>query len=68
VDQHLRFAAGLEPDARSSLYDDLVAGRRMELDALLGELVRRAERDGIPAPAGSALQAVLEPWARRNAG
>jgi 2-dehydropantoate 2-reductase len=68
VDQHLRFATGLEPDARSSLYDDMVAGRRMELDALLGALVRRAERNGIPAPAGSALHAVLEPWARRNAG
>jgi 2-dehydropantoate 2-reductase len=68
VDQHLRFASGLEPDAHSSLHDDLVVGRRKELDALLGELVRRAERSGIPAPAGGALYAILEPWARRNAG
>jgi 2-dehydropantoate 2-reductase len=67
VEQHLSFATDLEPDARSSLHDDLVAGRRMELDALLGELVRRAERNGIPSPAGSALYAVLEPWARKPA-
>jgi 2-dehydropantoate 2-reductase len=66
LEQHLAFASGLEPDARSSLHDDMVAGRRMELDALLGELVRRAGRNGIPAPAASALHAVLEPWARRS--
>jgi 2-dehydropantoate 2-reductase len=68
VEQHLTFASGLEPDAHSSLYDDLVAGRRMELEALLGELVRRGERSGVPTPAAGALYSVLEPWARRNAG
>jgi 2-dehydropantoate 2-reductase len=68
VEQHLTFASGLEPDARSSLYDDLVAGRRMELDALLGEMVRRGRRNGVPTPAASALYAILEPCARRNAG
>jgi 2-dehydropantoate 2-reductase len=66
VEQHMRFAAGLEPEARSSLYDDLAAGRRMELDALLGELARRADLNRVPAPAASALYAVLEPWARRG--
>jgi 2-dehydropantoate 2-reductase len=65
VEQHMRFAAGLEPEARSSLYDDLAAGRRMELDALLGELVRRADLNRVSAPAASALYALLEPWARR---
>jgi 2-dehydropantoate 2-reductase len=68
VEQHLTFASDLEPDARSSLYDDLVGGRRMELDALLGELVRRGERNGVSTAAASVLYAILEPWARRNAG
>lgn len=67
VDQHLSFAAELEADGRSSLYDDLVGGRRMELEALHGELVRRADEAGVDAPAARALYAVLEPWARRNA-
>jgi 2-dehydropantoate 2-reductase len=65
VEQHLALASGLEPDGRSSLHDDKVAGRRMELEALLGQLVRRADAHAVPAPAASALYAVLEPWARR---
>jgi 2-dehydropantoate 2-reductase len=65
VEQHLAFARSLEPDGRSSLHDDKVAGRRMELEALLGELVRRAKTHAIPAPAAGALYGVLEPWGRR---
>lgn len=63
VERHLAFARGLERDVYSSLHDDLVAGRRMELDALLGELVRRAERAAVAAPASAALYAVLLPQA-----
>jgi 2-dehydropantoate 2-reductase len=59
VDRQLSVAAGLAPTLYSSLYDDLVAGRRIELDALLGELVRRAERAGVAAPASFAVYAVL---------
>jgi ketopantoate reductase len=53
--------AGLPPNLYSSLYDDLVAGRRMEVETLQGELSRRAVRAGVPAPATSALYAVLLP-------
>jgi 2-dehydropantoate 2-reductase len=67
VEQQLAFARGLEPDGRSSLADDLVAGRRMELDALLGELVRRGQRSEVATPASAALLAVLRPWQLRNA-
>ncbi|MDQ2934622.1 MAG: 2-dehydropantoate 2-reductase [Chloroflexota bacterium] len=59
----LALATNLDASLYSSLHDDLVAGRRMELEALLGELVRRAERAGVPAPASSALYAVLLPQA-----
>ncbi len=54
----------LEPALFSSLYNDLIAGRRMELEALLGELVRRAGRAGVATPASSALYAILLPQAR----
>lgn len=63
VERQLTLAKGLQPNLYSSLYDDLVAGRRMELEALLGELSRRAERSGVAAPASSALYAVLLPQA-----
>lgn len=68
VERHLAFAASLEPGTYSSLYADMVAGRRMELEALLGELVRRAEAAGVSAPASSALYAILLPEALARGG
>jgi 2-dehydropantoate 2-reductase len=63
VERTLATMAGLPPDLYSSLYDDLIAGRRMEVETLQGELSRRAERAGVPAPATSAIYAVLLPQA-----
>jgi 2-dehydropantoate 2-reductase len=68
VDQQVSFAAGLAPDSYSSLHHDLTTGRRMELDALHGSVVRRADRLGLPVPANRAVLAALDPWARRNHG
>ena len=59
VDRQLALAEGLAPTLYSSLYDDLVGGRPIELDALLGELVRRAERAGVPPSAASAVYAIV---------
>jgi 2-dehydropantoate 2-reductase len=67
ADRHVAFAEGLEPDSFSSLYNDMVAGRRMELDALHGELVRRADRHGVPVPVSRAVYAFLRPWELANA-
>jgi 2-dehydropantoate 2-reductase len=67
VERHISFAMGLEPHGRSSLYDDMVAGRRMELEALLGEVVRRGARHGVATPVTEALYGLLLPWARENA-
>ncbi len=63
VERTLTNMAALPPNLYSSLYDDLVAGRRIEVETLQGELSRRAERAGVPAPATSALYAVLLPQA-----
>jgi 2-dehydropantoate 2-reductase len=67
VDRHAGFAQGLEPDSFSSLYDDMTRGRRMELEALHGELVRRADRHGLAVPVSRAVYAFLRPWALSNA-
>lgn len=63
VERTLSVARNLEPGGYASLYDDLAAGRRLELEALHGELVRRAERAGLPAPVSSVIYALLLPWA-----
>ena len=62
VDQKTEFAAGLEPGSFSSLHHDLVSGRRLELDALHGELMRRAARHGLSVPATTVVYALLRPW------
>ena len=63
LETQLAAAAALDPALRSSLHDDLVAGRRLELEALLGELVRRAARVGLDAPTSAFLYAILLPQA-----
>jgi len=62
----LALAQAAEPGSFSSLYDDLVAGRRMELEALHGFVVRRAAQHGLAVPTSEALYAILQPWAIRN--
>jgi 2-dehydropantoate 2-reductase len=62
VDQKTAFAESLGPDSFSSLHHDLVTGHRLELDALHGELTRRATRHGISAPASKTIYALLRPW------
>jgi 2-dehydropantoate 2-reductase len=48
---------------RSSLLIDLAQGKRIEVEALQGAVVRRAARAGVPVPIMSTLYAVLKPWA-----
>jgi 2-dehydropantoate 2-reductase len=64
-EQQLRLAASVEPGSYSSLYHDLVLGRRMELEALHGTVVRRSKRIGHPVPTCEAIYAILRPWAQR---
>ena len=48
---------------RSSLLIDLAQGKRIEVEALQGSVVRRAARLGVPVPIISTLYAVLKPFA-----
>jgi 2-dehydropantoate 2-reductase len=49
---------------RSSLLIDLAQGKKIEVEALLGSVVRRAARAGVPVPVMSTLYAVLKPYAQ----
>ena len=62
VDQKTAFAENLGPDSFSSLHHDLVTGHRLELDALHGEVTRRAARHGIPVPVSEMIYSLLRPW------
>jgi len=65
-DRHLAFADELEAGGYSSLHHDLTHGHPMELEALLGEAIRRGARAGVATPMSQALYAVLQPWQLRN--
>ncbi|MCC6174437.1 MAG: 2-dehydropantoate 2-reductase [Chloroflexi bacterium] len=50
----------LGPAHRTSLHADLERGARLEVEAIHGEVVRRAERHGIPTPSFETAYAVLQ--------
>lgn len=56
-----RFAQALPAGGFSSLYDDLVGGRRLELQALHGLVVRRSRAHDLAAPMCEAVYALLKP-------
>ena len=56
------------PTAFSSLHHDLVHGRRLELEALHGHVVRLGERLGVPTPTVFAVYAALKPHAAGSRG
>ena len=57
-----RAAEALGPASYSSLYTDLIHGRRIELDALPGHTVRLGARYRIPTPVCRAIYAALLPY------
>jgi 2-dehydropantoate 2-reductase len=49
----------IDPKARSSMADDLALGRKTEIDALSGEIVRLAARVGLAAPLNERMLALV---------
>lgn len=62
-DRVFEYAIKLPPSTRSSLLIDLQQGKRIEVEALQGSVVRRGEKVGVPTPIMAALYAVLKPHA-----
>jgi len=63
IEQIERYVATIPGTMRSSLLIDLSQGKKIEVEALQGAVVRRAERAGIPVPIMSTLYAALKPFA-----
>jgi 2-dehydropantoate 2-reductase len=63
VDRVNTYVRGLPGTMRSSLLIDLSQGKRIEVEALQGSVVRRAARAGVPVPIMSTLYALLKPFA-----
>lgn len=63
IDRIKVYIDGIPKSMRSSLLIDLSQGKRIEVEALQGSVVRRAARVGLDVPVMSTLYAVLKPWA-----
>jgi 2-dehydropantoate 2-reductase len=63
IDRISEYVGKIPGTMRSSLLIDLSQGKRIEVEALLGSVVRRASRAGIAVPILATLYAVLKPWA-----
>ena len=68
VDQIMKFAETIPPANRASLAQDVLPGRRLELEALHGHAARLGERLGVPTPAIFAVYAALAPHAAGRRG
>jgi 2-dehydropantoate 2-reductase len=62
IDRIGEYVGKIPGSMRSSLLIDLSQGKRIEVEALQGSVVRRAARAGIPVPIIATLYAVLKPW------
>lgn len=67
VDRILPYLDTIPPDTRSSLLIDLQQGKPIEVEALLGAVVRHAAKTRTPTPVMAALYAVLKPHAAGTA-
>lgn len=67
IDRISAYIDGIPGSMRSSLLIDLSQGKRIEVEALHGSVVRRARKAGVPAPIMSTLYALLKPWAHPRA-
>jgi 2-dehydropantoate 2-reductase len=65
AERAIAFAGTLQPAMRSSLAHDLERGNRLEVEALMGAVVRYGAEVGVPTPLNSAIYACLLPHHRR---
>jgi 2-dehydropantoate 2-reductase len=63
VERHWATLQGLDRSARGSMSHDILAGRRLELEALNGAVVRLGREAGVPTPLNFAVYAALKPYA-----
>lgn len=63
VERGMALARGFEPWTRGSLYHDLAAGRRLELETLNGTVVHLGRDYAVPTPYNFVIYAALQPYA-----
>ena len=68
VERQMAVVQAFEPAAMGSMAVDLLAGRRLEIDALNGAMVRMGKEQGLSLPFNTAIYAALKPYANGTPG
>lgn len=68
VEWLMKVADALPPETKTSLYHDLVQGKRTEVEALQGTAVRLGKRYGVPTPMNFAIYAHVKPHDAQSGG
>jgi len=63
IERVTTYMNGVSPEMRPSMLIDLSGGKRIEVEALQGAVVRRGAARGVPTPVMATLYAVLRPHA-----
>ena len=58
----------IDPEARSSMYEDLSLGRKTEIDYLNGEIVGLAKKHGVPVPLNTRIVGLIKKAEESEAG
>ena len=60
VDDRMTFSDNAPPGMKASMFHDLEAGNRLELDWLTGKVVSLGKELGVPTPASDAVYAAVK--------
>ncbi|MHB8596169.1 MAG: 2-dehydropantoate 2-reductase [Ktedonobacteraceae bacterium] len=63
VERQMAVVQTFEPEAMGSMAVDLLAGRRLEIEALNGTMVRMGQEQGLSLPCNTVIYATLKPYA-----
>lgn len=66
VTEHLRKTSKNNPEGCTSIYMDLMNGRRTEVDTISGSVVRSAEKYGVKVPTHKAMVNIVHAMEQRN--
>jgi 2-dehydropantoate 2-reductase len=60
IDDRMTFSENAPPGMKASMFHDLEAGNRLELDWLTGKVVSLGKELGVPTPASEAVYAAVK--------
>ena len=62
IDNNMALAQSFPPNNKTSMFQDLEAGRRLEIDYLSGAVVRLGREKGIETPIHRTVWVAIKPW------